>query len=191
MFHALGILHSRSRHINFSVSLHILLAMILLVVPLVQCMLLTYRSRGKILPLRLGSVLIDPLESSTVSTAPRTPSIPFTSRLLISLVPFGLYCFLWTRIPPYVTALPPVASVLPNPIELDPHLDPSSTRPTFMDGAIVDWTSGPEGWEGSGWLASSLGRVIVLGVVVLGALSGFGAVRTAWGFFEHAAGASR
>ena len=58
-----------------------------------------------------------------------------------------------------------------------------------LDEALVKWTtSGPEGWEGEGWLAPSLGRLIVLGVVVLGVLSGFGAVRTAWGFFEHASG---
>ena len=31
----------------------------------------------------------------------------------------------------------------------------------------------------------------MLGVVILGALSGFGAVRTAWGFFEHASGVNR
>lgn len=49
----------------------------------------------------------------------------------------------------------------------------------------VSWTEGPEGWEGEGWLASSLGRVVVLGVVVLGALSGFGALRTALNFFEN------
>lgn len=50
------------------------------------------------------------------------------------------------------------------------------------------WAEGPEGWEGEGWLASSLGRVVVLGVVVLGALSGFGAVRTALNFYEQIKG---
>lgn len=30
-----------------------------------------------------------------------------------------------------------------------------------------------------------MGRVVVLGIVVLGGLSGFGAVRTAWVFLEH------
>jgi hypothetical protein len=43
--HATGILHAHARRVNFSVSLHILLALILLVVPLVQCLLCTYRSR--------------------------------------------------------------------------------------------------------------------------------------------------
>lgn len=63
--------------------------------------------------------------------------------------------------------------------------DPSSTAST-IDEAIVQWsTSGPEGWEQGGWLAPSLGRVVVLGVVILGSLSGFGAVRSAWNFFEH------
>ena len=166
--------------------------MILLLVPLLQCMLLTYRSRGMISPPGVTEkyALTEPPESSTSSTAPRTPSIPFTSRLLISLIPFGLYCFLWTRIPPYVTALPSTPSLI-STVEIQPDLDPTSTTASSINEAIGDWTSGPEGWEGGGWLAPSLGRVVVLGVVVLGTLSGFGAVRTAWGFFEHAVGAAR
>jgi hypothetical protein len=46
VFHALGILHWHTRQFNFSVSLYVLLAIILLIVPLVQCLLFTYRSRG-------------------------------------------------------------------------------------------------------------------------------------------------
>ena len=69
---------------------------------------------------------------------------------------------------------------------------PTPSSSSSIDDAIVNWsTSGPEGWEGGGWLALSLGRVVVLGVVVLGGLSGFGAVRTAWDFFEHLSGAGR
>nr|XP_019046507.1 hypothetical protein I302_05257 [Kwoniella bestiolae CBS 10118]OCF25437.1 hypothetical protein I302_05257 [Kwoniella bestiolae CBS 10118] len=173
IFHAVGILHSRSRRVNFSISLHVILAIILLVVPLVQCLLLTYRSR----------------ESSSTSTKPsRSTSLSLTSRFLISLIPFTLYIFLFTRIPPYITAIPITpAPVPPTPVlEVD---DPSSTAST-IDEAIVQWsTSGPEGWEEGGWLAPSLGRVVVLGVLVLGSLSGFGAVRSAWNFFEHAIGA--
>lgn len=56
---------------------------------------------------------------------------------------------------------------------------------------VSSWTEGPEGWEGGGWLAPSLGRVVVLGVVVLGALSGFGAVRTAWNFLDHMTSGSK
>ncbi|WWC62152.1 uncharacterized protein I303_104744 [Kwoniella dejecticola CBS 10117] len=173
VFHAVGILHSRSRRVNFSVSLHVILGIVLLVVPLVQCLLLTYRSR----------------ESSSASTTPsKSTSISFTSRFLISLIPFTLYIFLFTRIPPYITAIP----ITPAPAPPTPVLDvddPSSTAST-IDEAIVQWsTSGPEGWEEGGWLAPSLGRVVVLGVLVLGSLSGFGAVRTAWNFFEHTIGA--
>ncbi|WWC89141.1 uncharacterized protein L201_004059 [Kwoniella dendrophila CBS 6074] len=172
IFHAIGILHSRSRRVNFSVSLHVILAIILLVVPLVQCLLLTYRSR----------------DTSSLSTTPsRSSSISFTSRFLISLIPFTLYIFLFTRIPPYITAIP----ITPVPILPTPVLEvnePSSTAGT-IDEAIVQWsTSGPEGWEQGGWLAPSLGRVVVLGVLVLGSLSGFGAVRSAWNFFEHTIG---
>ncbi|KAJ9120257.1 hypothetical protein QFC22_003157 [Naganishia vaughanmartiniae] len=39
-------------------------------------------------------------------------------------------------------------------------------------------------WRRGGWLEPSLGRVVVCGVVVLGGLSGLGAVRTAWNFIE-------
>ncbi|WWC70164.1 uncharacterized protein I206_104112 [Kwoniella pini CBS 10737] len=173
IFHAVGILHSRSRRVNFSISLHVILGIVLLVVPLVQCLLLTYRSR-------------DPSSAST--TPSKSTSISFTSRFLISLIPFTLYIFLFTRIPPYITAIPiSPAPSLPTPVlEVD---DPASTAST-IDEAIVQWsTSGPEGWEEGGWLAPSLGRVVVLGVLVLGSLSGFGAVRTAWNFFEHSIGA--
>nr|XP_031863434.1 uncharacterized protein CI109_001310 [Kwoniella shandongensis]KAA5530506.1 hypothetical protein CI109_001310 [Kwoniella shandongensis] len=176
IFHALGILHSRSRRVNFSISLHIILAIILLVVPLVQCLLFTYRSR----------------ESSSASTTPsRSSSLSITSRLLISLIPFTLYIFLFTLIPPYITAVP--ISALPSPAATPAYdaADPSSTAST-IDEAIVQWsTSGPEGWEEGGWLAPSLGRVVVLGVVTLGSLSGFGAVRSAWNFIEHIKAGSR
>ncbi|WVR06897.1 hypothetical protein IAU60_003933 [Kwoniella sp. DSM 27419] len=175
IFHALGILHSRARRVNFSISLHIVLAMILLIVPLVQCLLLTYRSR----------------ESSSPSTTPsRSTSLSITSRLLISLIPFTLYIFLFTRIPPYITAIP-ITAAPPPPTPVDEVDDPSSTASTVQE-AIVQWsTSGPEGWEQGGWLAPSLGRVVVLGVLTLGSLSGFGAVRSAWNFFEHVGAGSR
>ncbi|WVF71349.1 hypothetical protein IAT40_006152 [Kwoniella sp. CBS 6097] len=174
IFNAIGILHERSRHVNFSISLHVILAIILIIVPLVQCLLLTYRSR----------------ESASASTTPsRSSSLSITSRILISLIPFTLYIFLFTRIPPYITAVPlaPVPTNTPTPVmEVE---DPSSTAST-IDEAIAQWsTSGREGWEEGGWLAPSLGRVVVLGVLTLGSLSGFGAVRSAWNFFEHSIGA--
>lgn len=97
--------------------------------------------------------------------------------------------FLFTRIPPYITAVPMNVQVVSTPsMDID---DPSSTA-SSIDEAIVQWsTSGPEGWEQGGWLAPSLGRVVVLGVVILGSLSGFGAVRSAWNFFEHRRAGSR
>ncbi|OWT40322.1 hypothetical protein C362_01941 [Cryptococcus neoformans Bt1] len=174
IFHAIGVLHARSRQVNFSVSLHFILALILVVVPLVQCLLFTYRSRDS---------------SSTSTTPSQSSSLSFTSRLLISLIPFTLYMFLFTRIPPYITAVPMNVQVVSTP-SMDVE-DPSSTA-SSIDEAIVQWsTSGPEGWEQGGWLAPSLGRVVVLGVVILGSLSGFGAVRSAWNFFEHRRAGSR
>lgn len=46
VFQAAGVLHARARQVNFNVSLHVLLAIVLVVVPMVQCLLFTYRSRG-------------------------------------------------------------------------------------------------------------------------------------------------
>lgn len=85
---------------------------------------------------------------------------------------------MFTRIPPYITAV--VSTTIPTveDIGVDGEILPVEQAP-------ISWTEGPEGWEGEGWLASSLGRVVVLGVVVLGALSGFGALRTALNFFEN------
>jgi hypothetical protein len=116
MLHAIGWLSLVSRQHNFTASLYILLAMILAILPMQQCLLLTYRQ-------------------SKVSLG---------VRLAIALLPFSLYAFVFTRIPPYITS---------------------------------DET------EWSGWLAPCLGRVVVLGVIALGGLSGFGAVRTTWTFY--------
>lgn len=121
-------------------------------------------------------------ESSSQSSSTRPSSLSLTTRLLIALIPFSLYIFLFTRIPPYVTA---VASST-TPVLPDEPVEGETPAPT--NSGAVSWTEGPEGWEGEGWLASSLGRVVVLGVVVLGALSGFGALRTALNFFENIRG---
>ncbi|WOO81159.1 Golgi pH regulator [Vanrija pseudolonga] len=172
VFHALGFLHAHARQVNFSVSLHILLGIILLVVPLVQCLLLTYRSR----------------DSTSAST--KSSSLPFTSRLLISLIPFALYVFLFTRIPPYITAVAP--REIANVNATIPADEASNGTVAGIGEALVEWsTSGPEGWEGGGWLASSLGRVVVLGIVVIAGLSGVGAIVTAWDYLEQARGAGR
>ena len=79
--------------------------------------------------------------------------ISLKSRILVACVPFALYCFGFSCIPPYATTV---------------RSDPSN-----------------EDWEGDGWLSSALGRVVVLGIIALAGLSGFGAVRTAWNFVEH------
>jgi len=73
------------------------------------------------------------------------------------------------------------------PIEEGDDIGLDIPKPSPLSGS-GSWTEGPEGWEGEGWLASSLGRVVVMGVIVLGALSGFGAVRTALNFYEQIRG---
>lgn len=184
VFHAIGFLHAHARQVNFSVSLHILLGIILLVVPLVQCLLLTYRSRGRCCI--CGTALI----SDSTSASTKSSSLPFTSRLLISLIPFALYVFLFTRIPPYITAVAP--REIPSTNATIPADESSNGTVSGIGEALVEWsTSGPEGWEGGGWLASSLGRVVVLGIVVIAGLSGVGAIVTAWDYLEQARGAGR
>jgi hypothetical protein len=153
---------TRSRHVHFSFSLHTLLSLVLLVIPLVQCMFLTYRSRGKS-TLRDKPVLISAESSTSPTTRRKGLNLTLSKRLLLSLLPFGIYIFLFTRIPPYITTVAPILS---------------------PDEAGEYDSSQHEGWEGGGWLEPSLGRVVVLGVVVMGALSGLGAVRTAWIFLE-------
>jgi hypothetical protein len=151
VFQALGILGARARQVNFGVSLYVLLALILLLVPLVECLLFTYRSRGK--PFIASHPLTPESNSNSASTSATTrsmASLSLTSRLLIAALPFVLYIFLFTRIPPYITVM--------------------------------------DDWEGGGWLAASLGRVVVLGVLIMASLSGIGAVKTAWDYLEQAAG---
>lgn len=166
MFHSMGLLHERSLQIHFSLALRVLLLLILLVVPLVQCLQLTYRARD--------------------TTSPLTPA----KRLALALVPFLLYVFLFTRIPPYVTTTLPLQQglnvTLPSShgikniqsIDLgdESELDPPQVEVSTAESAA---------WSRGGWLEPSLGRVVVCGVVVLGLLSGYGAIRTAYMFYEN------
>lgn len=123
--------------------------------------------------------------ADSISTTPsRTASLSLTSRLLVSLLPFAVFIFLFTRIPPYITAV--VRAPAPSPSSPSPEIGAGGN--STLEDAIVQWSSGPEGWEGGGWLESSLGRVVVLGVVVIAGLSGIGAVVTAWDYLEQAAG---
>ncbi|RSH87209.1 hypothetical protein EHS25_003118 [Saitozyma podzolica] len=54
-------------------------------------------------------------------------------------------------------------------------MKPETMDPVDAVDTDASWASGREGWEEGGWLASSMGRVVVLGVLILGSLSGFGA----------------
>ena len=83
----------------------------------------------------------------------------------MALIPFGLYCFLFSFIPPYITAIDPTTAIP----------EDGETPPVVED-------------QPEGWLAPSLGRLVVLGVVILSGLSGFAAVRTVWNFYEQVRG---
>ncbi len=75
------------------------------------------------------------------------------------------------------------------------EVDPSLASSGALDGATVYLSTDqeaeePELWQKGGWLEPSLGRVVVCGVVVLGGLSGLGAVRSSWIFLENGGGRS-
>lgn len=129
---------------QFSISLHILLALVLLVLPFAQCLLFTYGG---------GS---GRRKSVSTSTTPSRSSLSLPVRLLVAIVPYTVYIFIFTRLPPYITV----------------HIDADG------DG-VEDWAS----W--AGWVAPAMGRLVFMGVICLGGLSGFGAVRTAWMFWER------
>ena len=127
------------------------------------------------------------------------------------MIPFGIYVFAFTRIPPYVTtdhtSTIPLMSLhnetmatnatriggkttykisLPAHVHLGDYndLDEQETDQTVE---VVEFEGDgvQEDWQRGGWLEPSLGRVVVCGIIIMGALSGFGAVRTAWGFYEN------
>jgi hypothetical protein len=136
-------------------------------------------------------------EPSTPSITPRR-SLTISKRLLISLVPFSLYIFLFTRIPPYITTIAPAVPStafnsssltwtkgFPSSVEIDLDDLPEDEEPAKIPGLDDDEDyANQEGWQKGGWLEPSLGRVLACGVVVLGGLSGLGAVRTSWNFIE-------
>jgi hypothetical protein len=132
------------------------------------------------------------------------------------MIPFGVYIFLFTRIPPYITEssyTSPILALnstegmgrngtvrtgggriaLPKHVHLGDYLDlDESEYPLDMDrdeeeGGYEDkeGEGEQEDWQRGGWLEPSLGRVLVCGIIVMGGLSGFGAVRTAWNFYEN------
>lgn len=158
--------------------------------------------------------------------------LSITERFLVSLVPFGLYVFLFTRIPPYITTVDSPLSPqdlgeilrsgnftqtvngtrrisgqrlkadFPQIVELGDINDleefdaaangTETDQPDFDEDEeayedyeyAFEYYSQQQMWRKGGWLEPSLGRVVVCGVVVLGGLSGLGAVRTSWNFIE-------
>lgn len=65
------------------------------------------------------------------------------------------------------------------------HADGDEDEYTYEEYQYAfEYYSQQQMWRKGGWLEPSLGRVVVCGVVVLGGLSGLGAVRTAWNFIE-------
>ncbi|KAG8751857.1 hypothetical protein FRC14_007559, partial [Serendipita sp. 396] len=115
MCQALNILDGRTRRTHWRGSLFVLVFLVIVFIPLVQCLLFTYRA---------GS---------------RTKS-SIGSRIVYTGVPFLLYLFAFSYVP------------------LPRNLAPS------------------------GIFTNAVARMTVLGTLILGLLSGFGAVSTAWSF---------
>jgi hypothetical protein len=78
---------------------------------------------------------------------------------------------------------------LPAHVHLGDYKDLNDDLDDATDPLREDAGEGDDGvqedWQRGGWLEPSLGRVVVCGIIIMGALSGFGAVRTAWGFYEN------
>lgn len=117
-----------TRLANWYISLFTVLALILLVIPLLQSLFLTYSSGRPTLP---------------TSSLPSQPRRVVKRRHLIALVPYCLFIYCFTLIPV-----------------------PSTSTPNTPREAV--------------WAAMTLSRLVVAGVIILGLLSGFGAVRNAW-----------
>ena len=63
--------------------------------------------------------------------------------------------------------------------------------PNFLFLLALSYVPLPAGMPAHNVLASTLSRLTVIGTVILGALSGFGAIDTAWGFFPVFSSRSR
>ncbi|PCH43230.1 hypothetical protein WOLCODRAFT_73912 [Wolfiporia cocos MD-104 SS10] len=119
MSQTLDALHSRTRLINWNISLSLLLTVVIVLIPLSYSLVLSDRS----------------------PSASGVRQRPSALRILLNFVPVGIFLFLLSYIP------------LPSAV-------PSSNMITTI-----------------------LSRLIVVGTITLGALSGFGAINTAWTFF--------
>lgn len=115
MCQAIGIFDANVRDTHWHISLFIIVFLVIILIPLLQCFLFTYR------------------EDTWHTLKPGM-------RLSLTLVPFLLYLFAFSYVP------------------LPAHM------------------------EGAGFFTHALARMTVLGTLLLGLLSGFGAVSTAWSF---------
>ncbi|KZT66792.1 hypothetical protein DAEQUDRAFT_695181 [Daedalea quercina L-15889] len=117
---ALDLLDARARLLNWNISLSLLLAAILILIPLSYSLVMS---------------------DSITGAGLRSRQRPSAFRVLLNFIPVGLFLFLLEMIP------------LP------------SASPT------------------SGIIVTTLSRLTVLGTIILGLLSGFGAINTAWIYF--------
>ncbi|KAG8957136.1 hypothetical protein FRC03_010505 [Tulasnella sp. 419] len=124
----LHVFDAKTRRLNWDISLTILVCLILLLSPLLQCILITYRP-----------------SISPSSRSPQVASHRFGKRFILTLVPYTIYLIAVYRIPV------------------------------------------PEGLQSSGMLSSSFSRLTVIGVIILGLISGYGAISTAFMFFKDIA----
>lgn len=141
----------RTRLLNWQISLAILVTSIVLFIPLVQCLLLTYRwSSPK------GSVenAYGETTDDKISDARNRNSL--ASRATLTAIPFIFYLVAFSQIP------------------LPSHLDTSSKQSIYLYHSIV---------TNLGITMNAISRTTVLGTLLLGLLSGFGAVTTVWSFY--------
>jgi len=135
----------RTRTLNWNISLTILVALILLLIPLLQCAFITLRSNSSL--------------NSSATTSPSPRRSPFWS-VLLAMIPYTFYLYTVYRIP--------VPSALANSGAYQTSFSLYVGLLSIIAGLIT----------------KSLSRLTVVGVLILGLISGYGAISTAWMFFQ-------
>ena len=130
----------RTRLLNWNISLSILLACILFFIPLSYSLVLSDRYSPSNGACPFPSLLSKP-SRSTNDICTSVWQRPSVLRVVLNIIPVGLFLFLLSYIP-LPAALPSSSLIMP-----------------------------------------ALSRLTVLGTIILGLLSGFGAINTAWTFF--------
>ncbi|KAG8723014.1 hypothetical protein FRC09_005095 [Ceratobasidium sp. 395] len=141
MCQAYDVMNAKSRYYNWRFSLITLVTLVLVIIPVLQCLFIAYKPNW--------------------STTGPGPSLP--RRLALPLFFFSAYIMMLLRIP---------------------VIGSNSGSGAYFSPTRVHGLNFGTKLSRADVLTSALARLSVLGTVVLGALSGFGAIATAWMFAD-------